>query len=132
PVAMSLLVSNCKHTTLYLDRSYNQKTAYEITRFLSIGTGQPPHVREQAYVYLAEAYGHLRNFPVARTYAEQALRLNPRSQGALEQLSDMGSGATSWDSIHVFACRAPADTLPCTGAYSFRRTATGIACTEPK
>ena len=132
PVDLWFLEAYWKIASLYLDRAEYEKAAYEITRFLSIGTGQPPHVREQAYVYLAEAYGHLRNFPVARTYAEQALRLNPRSQGALEQLSDMGSGATSWDSIHVFACRAPADTLPCTGAYSFRRTATGIACTEPK
>ncbi|HEV8263917.1 MAG TPA: hypothetical protein VGQ06_03130 [Gemmatimonadales bacterium] len=118
-----------KVASLYLDRGEWEPAAFEITRYLAI-RGLGPD--EQVFTYLAEAYVHLGRTEFARWSAGQALRVNPRSD-ALQYLYQLGPAARQWGPTHVFACREVTDSLPCYGAYSFRRDASGaVTCVAPR
>lgn len=122
-----------KVASLYLDRGEWEPAAFEITRSLAIRFGGPDAGLEQVFTYLAEAYVHLGRAELARWSAGQALRVNPRSADALEYLYQLGPAARQWGATHVFACRVVTDSLPCYGAYSFRRDSTGgLACVAPR
>jgi len=122
-----------KVASFYLDRKDWERAAFEITRFLAARGVEPKDGLEQVFTYLAEAYVNLRRTDLARWSAEQALRLNPRSMGALEYLYQLGPAARTWSSTHVFGCRVVTDSLPCLGGYSFyRKSGAGLSCVAPR
>jgi tetratricopeptide (TPR) repeat protein len=101
--------------SLHLDGERYDDAAHALTRaeLAARALGAPVHFRVAQLAHLVEAYVELGEADVARFFAAEALRLDPRNQYVLPYLERIGPGPDS-----PLACREAGNGQPRIGVYA--------------